>query len=375
MRNRGDYESMLAAMAICVAARKPFLLWGPPGSGKTAVIESAAAGHWLVITIIVSHYEPSDFAGLPVVSVNGEVRLAPPQWAKTAAAHDGPVLIFFDELTTAPPAVQAACLRVLTHGEVGALKLGDHVSFAAAANPADVAAAGWELEAPTANRFVHLDWTLPVDVFAEAIVTGDWPQLSIPEPPPDFEVARTAALALVASFVAVRPASLNAMPRDASSRGGAYPTQRTWDYLAQLYAWAKATGAGRDTVRLLVHGTIGDATGHEFLAWVAAMDLPDPEAVLADPNNADWFVGMRPDRVHATLHGLLAAFAARRSGSRWTAAITACSTAAGVVGVDAAVPVVRALMRTRPAKAGLPPGLSVFAAPLALAGLLDPGTR
>lgn len=124
-------------------------------------------------------------------------------------------------------------------------------------------------------------------------------------------------------------------------------------------------------VRLLVYGTIGDATGHEFLAWVAAMDLPDPEAVLADPHDADRFVGMRPDRVHATLQGLLAAFAARRTARRWTAAVTACSTAASVVGLDAAVPVIRALMRIRPAKAELPPGLDVFAACLSLAGLLD----
>ena len=32
-----------------------------------------------------------------------------------------------------------------------------HLSFVAAANPADVAAAGWELAPPTA-RAVHLDW-------------------------------------------------------------------------------------------------------------------------------------------------------------------------------------------------------------------------
>ncbi|WP_156165603.1 hypothetical protein [Demequina rhizosphaerae] len=29
------------------------------------------------------------------------------------------------------------------------------------------AAAGWELAAPTASRFVHLDWAMPYDVFAE----------------------------------------------------------------------------------------------------------------------------------------------------------------------------------------------------------------
>jgi hypothetical protein len=43
------------------------------------------------------------------------------------------------------------------------------------------------------------------------------------------------------------------------------------------------------------------------------------------------------------------------------------------VGVDAAVPAVRALMRpgVRPPQAALPAGIMTFRAPLALAGLLD----
>ena len=49
----------------------------------------------------------------------------------------------------------------------------------AAANPADVAAAGWELAAPTASRFVHLDWALPLEVYAECLVTGDWPAMPV----------------------------------------------------------------------------------------------------------------------------------------------------------------------------------------------------
>ncbi|MEI6621909.1 MAG: ATP-binding protein [Actinomycetes bacterium] len=379
MRNRDEYESLLAAMGVCVAARKPFLLWGLPGSGKTAVVESAGADGWLVITIIVSHYEQSDFAGLPIVSAAGEVTLAPPQWAKTAASHDGPVLIFFDELTTAPPALQAVVLRVLTHGQVGALQLGDNVSFAAAANPADVAAAGWELEAPTANRFIHLDWELPLDVFVGSIVTGNWPKMTIPARPDTLAGGYAAALALVAGFVKARPSALTAMPKDASSRGGAFPTQRTWDYCGQLYAWAKATGAGQDTIRLLVYGTIGAATGHEFLTWVTLMDLPDPEAILRDPTNPTPFLGMRPDRVHATLQALLAAVVSKNSAKRWTAALTACATAASVkgIGIDAAVPVVRTLFTTRPSGAELPAdgALAAFAPALALAGLLKPAER
>ena len=46
MSDRGNYETTLAAMGVCVAARIPFLLWGQPGAGKTAVIESATRLGW-----------------------------------------------------------------------------------------------------------------------------------------------------------------------------------------------------------------------------------------------------------------------------------------------------------------------------------------
>ncbi|HSO03942.1 MAG TPA: AAA family ATPase, partial [Candidatus Limnocylindrales bacterium] len=178
-RDRVGYEQVLSAMGVCVATRIPFLLWGEPGAGKTAVVESAADSGWNVETLICSHYEPSDFAGLPVVNA-GRVDLAPPQWAVRVAENEGPSVVFFDEWTTASPAVQAAALRPLTHGEVGALRLPERVSFGAAANPADVAASGWELAAPTANRFIHMDWNLPLEVFTESLVTGQWPRISVP---------------------------------------------------------------------------------------------------------------------------------------------------------------------------------------------------
>ncbi len=370
VHTREAYDATLRAIGVCVATRIPFLLWGEPGAGKTAVIESASGSGWHVETLICSHYEPSDFAGLPIVT-GDHVSLAPPGWARRVAAQEGPSIVFFDEWTTASPAVQAAALRPLTHGEVGALKLPDRVSFGAAANPADIAAAGWELAAPTANRFVHLDWALPLEVFAESIVTGQWPELEVPELTASYDVELAVARSLVAGFLRARGGLLSAVPKDAASRGRAFPTPRTWDYAARLVAACRVADTGPEVLRLLVDGVIGASSGHEFLAWIRALDLPDPEKALADPASID-FTGMRPDRVHVTLQSVLAAVTGAPSPERWTAAMSVCVHAANAVGVDPAVPVVRALLRgtTRPPGAALPEGMAVFVAPLALAGLL-----
>lgn len=371
MRDRQEYEDLLHAIAVCMTARVPFLLWGEPGAGKTAVLESATQCGWWVETLIVSHHEASDFAGLPVVTGSGTVTLAPPAWAERLAQHEGPALAFFDEWTTASPSVQAAALRPLTHHEVGALRLPDTVSFGAAANPADVAAGGWELAPPTANRFCHLDWAMPIDVFTEAIVTDRWPALPLTREPASVDREVSHWRVLLAGYLRARQTQLSAMPTDAASRGRAFPTPRTWHHATLLAATATSLGLRSEVVRLLVYGCVGASAGHEFLVWAEAQDLPDPEALLADPSSVD-FSGMRPDRQYVVLQAVLAAVVREVTGPRWSTAIELCSAAAAQGGLDAAVPVVRALVRpdVRPAGTLMPSAVAVFAGPLALAGLL-----
>src|SRR5204863_184153 len=86
--------------------RVPVLLWGAPGTGKTSVIRAMAGAMGLPCeTVIASIREPSDLAGLPIV-VGGEVRFAPPAWARRLA-EAGRGLLFRDELSRARLAVAA----------------------------------------------------------------------------------------------------------------------------------------------------------------------------------------------------------------------------------------------------------------------------
>ena len=161
----------LEALAVAVSAGVPVLLWGSPGTGKTsAVVALGQALGWPVETVIGSIREPSDFAGLPVV-IDGSVQLSPPGWAiRLCEAVEG--LLFLDELTTAPPAVQAAMLRVVLERVVGDTRLPPGVRVVAAANPPDEAADGWEFAAPLANRLVHIDWPVEGKRIAKGLAVG-----------------------------------------------------------------------------------------------------------------------------------------------------------------------------------------------------------
>ena len=136
-----------AGVAVC--------LWGDPGIGKSALIQAAAAADGVPCeTVIGSMREPSDFAGLPVVTDDG-VRMEPPSWARRL--HEAQAgSLFLDELSTSPPAVHAAMLGVALGRRVGDLLLPRAVQVVAAANPPERAADGWDLTPPLANRFGRL---------------------------------------------------------------------------------------------------------------------------------------------------------------------------------------------------------------------------
>jgi hypothetical protein len=68
----------------------------------------------------------------------------------------------------------------------------------------------------------------------------------------------------------------------------------------------------------LVRGAVGDGPGLELLAAMDRMDLPDPEALLADPAGAD--LPERGDLRQAALDGVVEAVRKAPSEQRWDAA-------------------------------------------------------
>lgn len=314
-------DTQLEALTLAVAADLPVLLWGPPGIGKTAALTQLSTALRLPLTtVIASVHEPSDFSGLPVVGADPArqgVPMAPPDWA-VRLVRAGKGLLFLDELSTAPPAVQAALLRLVLERRIGALQLPPGVRIVAAANPRSSAADGWELSPPLANRFVHLQWTHDHDVVIRGL-GGTWPRTTLPRLDPGalpdaVDFARRA----VCGLLSARPGLVHRLPSSEARRGGAWPSPRSWEMALGLIAFATAAGSSREVLSLLVRGTVGDGPGLELLAAMDRMDLPDPEALLADPDGAA--LPERGDLRQAVLDGVVEAVRRRPERARWDAA-------------------------------------------------------
>jgi hypothetical protein len=136
---------------------------------------------------------------------------------------------------------------------------------------------------------------------------------------------------------------------------------------ARLQAAAEASRAGELARSLLVRGCVGPGPGVEYLTWLAEADLPDPEAVLADPDS--FVLPERGDRAYAALSSVAAAVAADPGNGRWERGWRVFGKASAAA-PDVAATAARTLARCRPAGAPIPDEVKAFAPLLRDAGLL-----
>jgi hypothetical protein len=257
-------------------------------------------------------------------------------------------------------------LRVVLERVVGDLTLPEGVRVVAAANPPEEAADGWQLSPPLANRLVHLDWPVDAKAVSRGIALGFARPTSFDGRRPT-DTQAMAARATVGAFLEVRPALVLDVPTVAEQAGRGWPSPRSWESVARLLAACDALGASEDARTLLVLGAVGEGAGIEFLSWLVNMDLPDPEAVLADPGGFE--LPERSDRAFAVLSAVAAVAVGRGDADSWSAAWKVVERVADKA-PDVAALAARTLAGARPDGAQLPSGLLKMTPVLRAAGLI-----
>lgn len=277
----------------------PVLFEGEPGAAKSAVIEGFAKRCGVPCEILSpSERGEGAFGVVPVPAKSpggGVVMTYPrPDWtAKMDVSDENPRgigLVFADEVTSAPPILQAPVMGLVHGKRIGSFTLGRHVRVIGACNPPEVAANGYDLAPPLANRFGWLKWENPtveqhvqfmlgaangVDeqpinaVTEEDRVMGAWGE------------AYAKAVGLETSFLQAQADFKNKCPKPGSPKASrAWPSDRTWDFATRALASADVHNLAETDRDELVTGFIGAEAFEAFATYIENADLPNVGDVL-----------------------------------------------------------------------------------------------
>jgi len=244
------------------ASNRPVFLWGPPGIGKSEVVQEIADDlNGYVIDLRMAQMEPTDIRGIPFFNKEiGKMDWAPPvDLPDEEFASQYPLIVLFlDEMNSAPPAVQAAGYQLILNRRVGKYKLPDNVRIVAAGNRDSDKGVTYRMPMPLANRFVHLEMR------------------------PDFASWQNWAVNKgihkdVVGYLSFAKQDLYDFDSKSSSR--AFATPRSWVFVSDLL---KDEDTDNDTLFNLVAGAVGEGLAVKFMAHrKVSGKMPEPSDILS----------------------------------------------------------------------------------------------
>ena len=242
--------------------KRPIFLWGPPGIGKSEVVEQITntLPNSHLIDIRLSLWEPTDIKGIPYFDSNSGTMVwgAPSELPSEefAAQYDN-IVLFLDEMNSAAPSVQAAAYQLILNRRVGQYKLPDNVMIVAAGNRDADKGVTYRMPAPLANRFVHLELAVSFDDWFEWAVNNN--------------VHKD-----VVGFLQFSKKDLYDFDPKSPSRS--FATPRSWTFVSELLEDELDT----ETTTDLVSGSIGEGLAIKFMAHrKVAASMPNPSDILS----------------------------------------------------------------------------------------------
>jgi hypothetical protein len=250
-------KSLLKAFQV----KRPLFLWGPPGIGKSELVEGIANElNGLMIDLRLGQMEPTDIRGIPFYNKDiGKMDWAPPvELPDEETASQYPIVVLFlDELNSAAPSVQSAAYQLILNRRIGKYKLPDNVVMVAAGNRESDKGVTYRMPTPLANRFIHQE--MKVDF-------ASWQEWAV-----NNRIHKD-----VVGYLSFAKQDLYDF--DAKSASRAFATPRSWTFVSQLLDDA----SDDDTTMNLIAGTVGEGLAVKFMAHKkVAGRMPNPADILS----------------------------------------------------------------------------------------------
>lgn len=260
------YSAVINTKTMLHSIPTPFL-WGPPGVGKSDAVKDLAerlkkiTGKEVTVTDIrLLLFSPVDLRGIPVADADRKFSnwLMPKIFALDPS--DGVInILFLDELSSAPPSLQASAYQITLNHAIGEHRLPENCIVIAAGNRTSDRSVAFRMPNALANRMMHFE-----------IVT-------------DFSSWREWALQnhvhhLVVNYLTHDPEKL--MRADPEMDETVFPTPRSWVFVSNLL---HSISSDRDPADYFapIAGCIGTVQALEFIRWCRVYrNLPDAVRVF-----------------------------------------------------------------------------------------------
>ena len=245
----------------------PFV-WGPPGVGKSdgakqlkAYIERYTSKKVVVTDVRLLLFSPIDLRGIPVA--NQEKTFA--EWLKPKifdmdSSEDVINILFLDELTAAPPAVQAAAYQLTLDRRIGEHELPGNCLVIGAGNRTTDHSVAYRMPNALANRMQHYEVSPDFDSWSK------WAMQNEVHP-------------LVLGFLAFDNSKF--YDSKAGADRLAYPTPRSWMFVSNIL---NILGAKQDISQLYtkISSCVGADAALAFIAWCRNHEeLPDVRDIFS----------------------------------------------------------------------------------------------
>lgn len=247
-------------MLTAVSRQRPVFLWGPPGIGKSELVSNIGEElDALVIDMRMALLDPTDVRGIGFYNPDSKtMEWAPPADLPTeeVASQYKNVILFLDEMNSAPPAVQSAAYQLILNRRVGQYKLPDNVSIIAAGNRETDKGVTYRMPSPLANRFVHFEMRVDFDSWLDWAVTHN---------------INSDVIGYLSQH------KMDLFDFDPRSASRSFATPRSWTFVSEILDDALSDKQITDVIA----GTVGEGIAHKFIGhrkWSGK--LPDAGDVL-----------------------------------------------------------------------------------------------
>jgi hypothetical protein len=145
-------QSQLGDFLLNVAIVRPVFIWGPPGIGKSSLVQEFARAVGLpCVSLLGSQLAPEDILGVPQI-LDGTSHFCPPRMI----ARSEPYCLFLDELNACSHEVQKAFYSLIHDRRLGEYALPEGSVVIGAGNRAQDSAIVKPMSSALINRMVHV---------------------------------------------------------------------------------------------------------------------------------------------------------------------------------------------------------------------------